>query len=207
MAVSNISMQTLKRLPLYLNYLKSLDRDKCDSISATMIAETLGYNDVSVRKDIATVSSSGKPKTGYAVKTLVDDLETFLGYNNTDNAVLIGAGKLGKALLDYKGFSDYGLDILLAFDVDENVVDNKRILPLGKLNEMCRRINVHIGIITVPAEMAQSVCDLLVDSGVTAIWNFSPTHLSVPDNVLVQNENMAASLALLSRHLKEKMNK
>jgi redox-sensing transcriptional repressor len=78
-------------------------------------------------------------------------------------------------------------------------------LALEKLIELCPRLNVHIGIITVPAECAQSVCDLLVDSGILAIWNFAPVHLKVPDHILVQNENIAASLALLAKHLAEKL--
>ncbi len=201
----NISKQTLKRLPLYLNYLKALRYPPEQTISATSIAEALGLNDVQVRKDLASVCSLGKPKTGYCLSELVACITSFLGYDNTDNAVLVGAGKLGKALMNYSGFRDYGLDILFAFDDDEAVVDNKKIFPLHRLRDICQRMHIHIGIITVPAEAAQSVCDLFVEAGIIAVWNFAPVHLIVPEGVLVQNENMASSLTLLSQHLKGKL--
>ncbi len=201
--MANISVQTLKRLPMYLHYLKSLDASSVTSISATCIADALGCGDVQVRKDLATVCSSGKPKTGYALCTLIADLEDFLGYNDATDAVLVGAGRLGMALLEYGGFADYGLRIRHAFDTNVHRIDGIHVLPISRLPDICQEYAIHIGIITVPAEHAQSVCDTLVHNGITAIWNFAPTHLAVPDGVLVQHENMASSLALLSRHLRD----
>ena len=166
-------------------------------------------NDVQVRKDLASVSSSGKPKVGYNVKDLIAELEAFLGYNDIDNAVIVGAGSLGKALLNYSGFKAYGLNIIAAFDLCEEPTEfqGKTVFPIAQLGSFCRKVNVHIGIITVPASSAQEICDLLVESGIRAIWNFAPVHLVVPDGILVQNENMASSLALLSNHLREQMKK
>ena len=206
---SNISKQTLQRLPLYLSYIKALPEDAPKNISATMIAEALQLNDVQVRKDLASVSSSGKPKVGYNVKDLVAELESFLGYDNVDDAIIVGAGSLGKALLNYGGFKAYGLNVLAAFDLCEEPVEfqGKTIFPIDQLESVCRRMNIHIGIITVPAASAQEICDSLVKSGVRAIWNFAPAHLVVPEGILVQNENMASSLALLSNHLREQLNK
>ncbi len=201
----NISKSTLQRLPLYLNYLKSV-RDKYVNISATIIAEALKLNDVQVRKDLASVSSSGKPKVGYVTEDLIKELENFLGYNTVNNAIIVGAGKLGKALMGYSGFKEYGLNILMAFDSDRSVINEAElIMPIERLTEFCKKMNIKIGIITVPAQHAQEVCDLLVESGVLAIWNFAPVHLRVPDGILVQNENMAAALAVLSNHLAEKL--
>jgi redox-sensing transcriptional repressor len=206
---SPVSKQTLQRLPVYLHYLQSRLKDMRLYISATKIAADLKLNQIQVRKDLASVSSGGRPKVGYVTKELIADLEHFLGYDNVNCAVLIGAGKLGKAMLTYQGFKSYGLNILAAFDTDISIIDTeideKHIFSLDKLTELCARLNVHIGIITVPAESAQNVCDLLVNSGILAIWNFAPIHLTVPDHILVQNENMAASLALLSKHLVEKL--
>ncbi len=209
MMSSNISKQTLQRLPLYLSYIKALPADAPKNISATMIAEALQLNDVQVRKDLASVSSSGKPKVGYNVKDLVAELESFLGYDNVDDAIIVGAGSLGKALLNYGGFKAYGLNVLAAFDLCEEPVEfqGKTIFPIDQLESVCRRMNIHIGIITVPAASAQEICDSLVKSGVRAIWNFAPVHLVVPEGILVQNENMASSLALLSNHLREQLNK
>ena len=112
-----------------------------------------------------------------------------------------GAGKLGQALLSYKEFDRYGLNIVAAFDTDESIIDSKRILPADKMADICSRLKVHIGIICVPPECAQSVCDKMVASGILAIWNFAPVHLSVPTGVIVQYENLAASLAVLSQNL------
>ena len=205
----NISKHTLQRLPMYLSYIQGLPEDAPKNISATTIAEALQLNDVQVRKDLASVSSSGKPKVGYNVKDLIAELEAFLGYNDIDNAVIVGAGSLGKALLNYSGFKAYGLNIIAAFDLCEEPTEfqGKTVFPIVQLGSFCRKVNVHIGIITVPASGAQEICDLLVESGIRAIWNFAPVHLVVPDGILVQNENMASSLALLSNHLREQMKK
>lgn len=205
----NISKHTLQRLPMYLSYIQGLPEDAPKNISATTIAEALQLNDVQVRKDLASVSSSGKPKVGYNVKDLIAELEAFLGYNDIDNAVIVGAGSLGKALLNYSGFKAYGLNIIAAFDLCEEPTEfqGKTVFPIAQLGSFCCKVNVHIGIITVPASSAQEICDLLVESGIRAIWNFAPVHLVVPDGILVQNENMASSLALLSNHLREQMKK
>lgn len=206
MSSQTISKSTLQRLPLYLNYLKALPESSYSNISATAIAQSLQLNDVQVRKDLASVSSSGKPKIGYNTKDLIKEIETFLGYDNNNNAIIVGAGKLGKALMSYEGFKEYGLNILMAFDKNKEVMcEQNLIMPIEKLPELCKRMRIKIGIITVPAPFAQNVCDLLVESGVLAIWNFAPVHLKVPKGILVQNENMAASLAVLSNHLSEKI--
>jgi redox-sensing transcriptional repressor len=170
----------------------------------------LNLNEVQVRKDLAAVSNSGgKPKTGYVAKELISDLEEFLGYNSVDEAILVGVGHLGKALLSYQGFENCGLNILMGFDKDEAIIGTnvcgKQILPLDKLKDLCWRMSVNVGIITVPAKEAQMICDMLVEAGIRAIWNFAPVHLHVPDYVLVQNENLAASLAVLSKNLTESL--
>ena len=197
-----ISKAVLKRLPSYLNYLKGLSDQP--NISATALAAALGMGEVQVRKDLAMVSNGGRPKVGYNRLALIDDIEQFLGYDNTTDAVLIGAGKLGQALLDYKGFDAYGLNILAAFDAKpkaDQTESGKPILPMEELEYFCHKNKVLMGIITVPAAHAQEVCDQLVASGIKAIWNFANAHLEVPSNILVQYENMATSLAVLSMHL------
>lgn len=187
-----ISKATLKRLPTYLAYLKSLPEGSSVNISATALAAGLHMGEVQVRKDLALVSSGGRPKIGYNRAALIADIEQFLGYGNTNDAVLIGAGKLGRALLGYSGFAEYGLNIVAAFDENDAIIgtskSGKPIMHLSRLGEICRREQIKIGIITVPAEQAQGVCDLLISNGILAIWNFAPKHLNVPDHILVQNE-------------------
>ena len=204
-----ISRATLKRLPTYLSYLKALPSEASANISATALAAGLHMGEVQVRKDLALVSDGGRPKIGYNREHLIADIENFLGYGNSNDAVLIGAGKLGRALLGYGGFVEYGLNIVAAFDANDTLIGTtnggKPIMHLSRLGEVCQRYKIKIGIITVPAEYAQGVCDLLIENGILAIWNFAPKHLNVPDGILVQNENMAASLALLCKHLNERM--
>lgn len=199
-----ISKSVLKRLPGYLAYLKNMPENSPPHISATALANALGMGEVQVRKDLAMVSDGGRPKIGYLRESLVDDIEQFLGYDNTTDAVLIGAGKLGQALMDYKGFDEYGLNIVAAFDANpkmDRTEGGKPIYPITKLAQFCRTHKVLMGIITVPAEHAQAVADQLIAGGIKAIWNFAATHLEVPSNILVQTENMATSLAVLSVHL------
>ena len=204
MKPKEISKSVLKRLPGYLAYLKSMPENSSPFISATALANALGMGEVQVRKDLAAVSDGGRPKIGYPRQQLMDDIEQFLGYDNTTDAVLIGAGKLGQALCGYSGFDAYGLNILAAFDaapVKGKTDEGTPILHISQMENFCRTNKVLMGIITVPAAYAQEVCDKLIACGIKAIWNFAPTHLDVPANILVQNENMATSLAVLSMHL------
>lgn len=204
MRSTTVSIQTLRRLPLYLHYLKSV-KDELPSISATLLADALGLNDVQVRKDLGSVSGNGRPKKGYVTEELIVDLEEYLGCNSNTPAVLIGAGNLGRALLSYSGFSDYGLRIVAAFDASPAVVGKEAgdmtVKSIDELKQVCTDNDVKLGIITVPASGAQDACDKLVACGITAIWNFAPTTLKVPCGVLVENENLASSLAVLSKHL------
>lgn len=204
------SKNTLNRLPFYMEYLKKIRAEGERYISSTFIAKKLNLNDVQVRKDLALVSSSGgKPKVGYEIDELILDIETFLGFKNNNKAILIGVGSLGRALLNYNGFESYGLSIVKAFDVSLQKIGKRvngiEILPIDDIIAFCKSKSIHIGIITVPREQAQEVCDILVKAGVKAIWNFAPAKLSVPEDILIQNENMASSLAVLSRHLNIKM--
>ncbi|MDD6174317.1 MAG: redox-sensing transcriptional repressor Rex [Firmicutes bacterium] len=207
---TQISKQSLQRLPYYLRYLHALRKNGTKNVSAPAIAAALRLHEVQVRKDLELVSTTGgKPRTGFTVDELIVDIERFLGYDNVDQAILVGAGKLGQALVAYRGFDDYGLQIIAAFDNDEAIVGrdigDKPVFPISKMADLCPRLGVRIGILTVPADHAQQVCDEMIAAGILAIWNFTPVHLQVPENILVQNENMAASLALLRKHLSQKI--
>ena len=208
MARKEISKSVLKRLPGYLTYLKTGSGTGSPYISATALANALGMGEVQVRKDLAMVSAGGRPKIGYLRESLIDDIEQFLGYDNTTDAVLIGAGKLGQALCGYSGFEAYGLNILAAFDNNPAVSrahESTPIYPMERLKDFCKSNKVLMGIITVPAQNAQEVCDQLIECGIKAIWSFAASHLEVPEGILVQYENMATSLAVLSMHLQAQM--
>ena len=208
MKKKSVSRNQLMRMPIYRNYLQDKLKKGILEISAPTMARELKLNEEKVRKDISLVSSQeGKPRQGRDVELLIKDIEGFIGYNTRTNAVLVGVGHLGSALLAYQGFSEYGIDICMAFDAnperDGEVVAGKRVYYTKNMSMLCRIMDIKIAIITVPSQYAQSVCDVLVEAGVKAIWNFAPTHLIVPSDVVVYNENMAASLAVLSRSIIE----
>jgi redox-sensing transcriptional repressor len=197
---------TLRRLPIYYQYLKKIhDAKQLDHISCTTIGNDLNILPIQVRKDLAITDAVGKPKLGYSVEELIGTIEDFLGWNNTTEAYLVGAGNLGAALLGYQGFREYGLDIIAAFDADESKVGTeirgKKIIHVDKLPGMIRRMGIKIGILTVPAYCAQELADNMVSAGIHAIWNFSPVKVIVPLNVIVQHENLASSLVVLSKKL------
>ena len=209
--IQNVSKATIGRLPAYHRYLKEKMAAGERTVSSTAVAEDLHLNAVKVRKDLAVISSvAGKPKLGFSIADLIDGIDRILGYDNVTDAVIVGAGGLGSALVGYGGFKAYGLNIVAAFDNDPERIDTTlggvKVFDSNDLVRLVRRLNVLIGIIAVPASAAQSVADELVEGGVRAIWNFAPVHLTLPANRAVKNEDMAASLAILSKRLAEILN-
>lgn len=191
-----VSRAMVERIPIYLDYLKKI---KSPSVSATVIAKDLSYGEVQVRKDLSFISGAGRPRIGYQTDELIRDIEHFIGKDVPNEAIIVGAGKLGLALLDYNGFEEFGVKITAAFDSKPQINNssNVKIYTVSQLNDYCKERKVKIGIITVPAENAQEVCDQMVASGVKAIWNFAPITLNVPYGVTVINEKLAISLSML----------
>lgn len=209
-STESISLTTLQRLPNYLRYLKTCEQQGITYISSVMIAKGMDLTPMVVKKDLAVaVVTEGKPKLGYCVESLIYDIEKFLGYDNTKDAVIVGVGKLGHALMAYEGFSNYGLNIIVGFDSNVIIgeVNGKKILPMNKFTNLVKRLNIHIGIITVPKEHAQEIADLMVAAGIKAIWNWAPIRIDVPNDIAIKHEDLAASLAVLSNSLNELMKK
>ncbi len=209
--IKAIPEPTLRRLPIYYQYLKRMhDEKQFEYISCTRIGNDLNVLPIQVRKDLQVADAVGKPKLGYGVTELIHTIEDFLGWNNTTEAYLVGVGNLGSALLGYQGFREYGLNIVAAFDVDEKKVgtevSGKKVLHAAKLPEMIRRMSIKIGILTVPASSAQQQADAMVKAGIHAIWNFSPVKINVPPGIIVQHENLASSLVVLSKKLALSLN-
>jgi len=207
--VIRLNAATVERLPRYFQILRALRARGREYVSSEHLARLLKVDPSLVRKDLAWMDS-GLQKVGYHVASTLEKIEGVLGMHNTKEAFLVGAGSLGRALMGYRGFSEYGLKILAAFDIDEwkvgGTVGGIEVLPMSKFADLVRRLNVRIGIVTVPAEAAQAVADEMVTAGVVAIWNFAPVTLDVPDNVVVRNENLAAGFALLSYELERALN-
>lgn len=193
-----LSRATLGRLPMYLRYIRRTNTDK---ISATQIAKGLGLGEVQVRKDLASVCAEGLPKVGYPVSALRRDMERALGVNVPVSAVIVGAGRLGSALMEYDGFLEYGMEIIAAFDLKAQVPPVYKghvpVYPMEQLAGFCEVHGVRTGILTVPAGAAQEAAEEMVRSGLHAILNFAPVRIHVPEDVTVHHENMALSLAYL----------
>ena len=205
--ITTVPEPTLRRLPRYLQVLKKMERSGITDVSSTGIANELRINSILVRKDIECTGIVGRPKTGYTVTDLIAAIETFLNWDNLTDAFLVGVGHLGSAILGYQNFKQYGVNIIAAFDLDDEKVGREihgnEVLPMEKLLDLCSRMHIHIGVITVPVESAQLVADLMVQGGITAIWNFAPTELQVPNGIIVENTPFSQSLAVLSHKLKE----
>ena len=191
-----ISKATIGRLPLYLQFIRTV---KTEMVSSATVARHLGLGEVQVRKDLASICPAGMPKIGYPTGRLREDLEAVLGMKQTIPAVVVGAGKLGRALMAYDGFREYGLEIAAAFDTRAvgSSPERKPVLPMEQMSGWCREHDVHIGILTVPAGAAQEAADQMVNSGITAILSFVSVPIRVPDSVTVKHENIALSLACL----------
>lgn len=198
---------TLRRLPQYHRFLKRLLHEGQHFVSCTHIAHEFDLDPTQVRKDLACTGIVGKPRVGYEVETLIATMEHHLGWDNVTEAFLVGVGHLGTALLGYDGFAQYGVNLIAAFDVDPakigTRVAGKQVLALSKLPDLAQRMHVHIGIITTPAAAAQEVADLMVQGGIKGLWNFAPVHLKVPRGVVVENQQLAAGLAILGARVAE----
>jgi redox-sensing transcriptional repressor len=199
---------TLKRLPLYYRFISDCLDKGLEFVSSEEIARAVQIHAVQIRRDLMLFGAMGTPGVGYSVSELKLKLEDLLGLKNVNEAVLVGVGRLGRAIVDYPGFERYGLKIVALFDADPGIIGEKingrEVFSIQELNHIVKRLNIKVGIITVPAPWAQSIADNLIKSGVKAIWNFAPVNIYVPDEVAVRNEDLAAGLATLFHFLNGK---
>ena len=203
----SVPFPTIRRIPMYINVLNRFIEGEVEWISTTDFANELNIKPIQVRKDLAYSGIIGKPKRGYPVIELNDTLQKFLGWNKLLDAVLVGTGALGSALLGYSGIAENGLRIVAAFDADPQLTNRKihgiKVQPVDKLESVIRKMNIEIGIITVPKVAAQRVADAFVAAGIRGIWNFSPVTIKVPPSVIVQREDLSSGLAVLTMRLKQ----
>lgn len=196
---------TIRRMPTYLNLIRELREKGEINISAPQISNRLSMDSTQVVKDLSYAGASGKPKVGYVLEDLFDCLQDFLGYNRRQEAFLVGAGCLGSALIQYRGFSETSMDIVAAFDNDPEKVGSDiggiPVFSMEKYRDLADRLHIPIGIITTPASAAQEVADLMVAWGIKAIWNFAPVVLKVPSHVIMQDTHIYANLAVILNKL------
>ncbi len=209
--LGGIPEPTLRRLPKYIELLTRLKATNMKFVSSNYVAEKLNLDPIQVRKDLAISGTIGKPKLGFDLDDLLAALNHTLNWDNLHDAFLIGVGSLGSALLGYKNFSSYGLNIVAGFDSDQRkvgkVVNGIKVLPVSKLENMIKRMKINIAILTVPSEDAQEIAEEMVEAGILAIWNFAPTHLKLPKDVIVENAQLTQSLGVLTHKLAEKTKK
>lgn len=205
--MQRMTIQAINRLPYYLSHLKNMKRVGIEQTTATMLADELRLNEVVVRKDLSAIrSEKGRPNTGFPVEEMILRIEDLLGYNNTTEAVLVGAGPLGRSLVTGMALDKFGMHIVAAFDAEPELtgetIEGIEVFPMGKLTNLCGRLHIQVGIIAVPEQHAQGVCNLLIASGVKYILNYAQVYLDAPEGVFIQNENPAASLVAFLRHVR-----
>lgn len=204
---SRVPEPTVKRLPLYLQFLKKAQENGVLTITAPHMGRELNCDPTQVVKDLAAAGASGKPRIGYNIHEVIQNIESFLGFDQANEAFLVGAGNLGTALISYPDFQEYGLNIIAAFDRDPEKIGLKgnriNVIHMDKFQEMAGRLQVRIAILTTPASVAQEVCDHLIKCGIQAIWNLTPAILNVPKGVVVQNTSMYSNVAILLKKLEQ----
>lgn len=197
-----IPKSTLERYKLYQRILSC---EKREYISSEEIGKSLYISPDQVRKDLTYLKNRGIPKKGYFVKTLLRELNELFGITRTMKVILVGAGHLGQALINYPGFKKYKIEIVAVFDNDPNKIDtfvgDLAVLPLEDMPRIIRRFQVKVGIICVPDTEAQKVANLLIANKIKAIWNFAPVNLSVPPNIILRNEDITGGLLTLKHIL------
>ena len=199
---TKLPLPTIRRYPLYLRAIKARIAGGELTVSSAALADELGLDPVLTRKDLAMSGVTGRPRRGYPAKELCVAMNRALGWDNATDAALVGCGSLGHALVGYGGFAEQHLSIVVAFDANPKLhgqtIHGVKVRPMSEVSRLVRRMRIHLGILTVPDAAAQACAAALVAAGVKGIWNFTSVQLSVPDDIIVQNVDLAQSLAVLS---------
>lgn len=196
---------TLSRLPGYLAYVSLLKEEGVEYVSSTQISKEINVDASMIAKDLSFLNIKGKTRIGYEVATLEHKLQEFLGFKRGHNAVLIGVGSLGGSLIQDSGLVKYGLRIVAGFDVREDLIGSSicgvPIYDMAEFGRLIRTLDAGIGIIAVPMDMAQKVCDEIVAAGIRALWNFTPMRIKAPAGIVVQDTSIYADLAVMYNRL------
>lgn len=204
-AGQSVPEPTLRRLPGYLSFFKSLKINNIEFVSSGQIASIFKMDSTLVTKDLSYTGVKGRTKVGYNVEELIRNIVVFLDFNSQENAYLFGVGNLGRALINYEGLKQYGLRIVAGFDVDPRAYNKQvrdvKIYAIDEFRDLSRKVPARIGIITTPDNRAQETADLMVAWGIKAIWNFTPQSIKVPENIIVENTSIYSDLAVILNKL------
>lgn len=199
---------TLRRLPWYLAYVTMLDNLHVEHVSSTAISKELNVDASQIAKDLSFLNIKGKTRIGYDVHQLATELVDFLGFKKRHNAVVIGTGSLGAALINDKGLSQYGLNIVAGFDINQQLIGTRvgdiPVYDIAELHERQKECAAQIAILTVPVNHSQEAANAAIDAGITAIWNFTPFRIKAPAHVVITNTSIYAHLALIYNRMAER---
>ncbi len=203
MKVRKVSNAVIRRLPRYYRRLSLLKHRNIERISSSDLAKQLGLNPSQVRQDLNCFGGFGQQGYGYQVSSLHKEIASILGLTRTYSVIIAGAGNIGQALCKYEGFTEFGFETLALFDIDASLVGkivcDRPVLHTDDMAEFIRSNNVDIGIIAARIHAAQPIADIMVNSGIRAIWNFVPVDINVP--VPLENVHLSDSLLVLSYQL------
>ncbi|AOY75738.1 redox-sensing transcriptional repressor Rex [Clostridium formicaceticum] len=206
----NISMAVIRRLPKYHRYLKELLDKEVYRISSKELSVMMGFTASQIRQDLNNFGGFGQQGYGYNVEELYREIQKILGLTITYRTVIIGSGNLGQAIANYTNFQKYGFKLLALFDTNPKLIGMKirdvPVFDIDELQEFIEQKQVDIGIICTPKEFAQDIANKLVKTGVSAIWNFAPVDLKVPEHVIIENVHLSDSLFILSYLLSNQEN-
>jgi redox-sensing transcriptional repressor len=204
--VRQFSAPLIRRLPEYHAFCEVLLKQGQQTASSTTIASHCNIDPIVVRKDLESIGAVGRPKIGFLTEELIKVIHEYMGWGKLDELIIVGCGSLGSALIGYGGFAKRGFKIVAGFDIDPTMhgkeINGVAVFPLSKLANLVKRLHIEIGIIAVPPDAAQEVADVMVEGGIRGIWNFSPFALKVPREVIVQQEDLIASLVILQKGMK-----
>lgn len=202
---TRVSITVIRRLPKYYRYLGELMRKNINRVSSQELSNMTGFTASQIRQDLNNFGGFGQQGYGYNVEELHSQLGKILGLDQVYNTVIAGAGNLGQAVANYRGFADAGFKVLALFDKNPKLVGLRirelEIKDVDVLEEYIRENKVEIGIITTPMESAQEIADIYMKAGIRGIWNFAPADLEVNDDVIIENVHLNESLFTLSYFL------
>ncbi|HEY8363120.1 MAG TPA: redox-sensing transcriptional repressor Rex [Tissierellaceae bacterium] len=208
---NRISITVIRRLPKYYRYLEDLMNKGINRISSQELSKLTGFTASQIRQDLNNFGGFGQQGYGYNVEELHNELGKILGLTTVYKAVIAGAGNLGQAIANYKGFEDAGFKVVSLFDKNPKLIGLKirdiEIRDVDIMEQFIKENGIDIGIITAPKESAQEIANTFVRAGVKGIWNFAPIDLVVPESVVVENVRLNESLFILSYFLREKFGK
>ncbi len=204
--MARLKKVVLERLMRYYRFLSTTTAKKpIETITSARIAQALEIDPTQVRKDFGAIGLVGIGRVGYETCEVCRAIRVVMGFEQTHEGILIGAGHLGGALLAYGGFERYGFHFVAAFDTDPKKIgrdfDGVKVRSMRGLKPYIRRHGIRLAVLTVPVEISQTITDRLVAVGVKAIWNFTPTQITAPPDVLVRNEHISLGLSEITYHL------